>query len=237
MKTPIRSAFACLAALTFLAASAKADIIDNQVAVAPLYYGTPAMPLAGYEAAYALRLGTSSYPFPYVDVQFDNAVGKSSYARMTATPTYLTYIQDVDLFAVTPGAEISDRTISNGSFTSFFHVKDMSVGASQDIVSLTGNDPDIYLGFSVKYKDSNSNVSAYEFGWMHLQYTQQSGLTMLSSALTTTDAGIYAMSRTTISAVDDVGTQVMALMGAAGLVAAQLRRRFDAHRPRSLRLG
>lgn len=230
MKTPIRFAFVGLAALTFLAVSAKADVIDNQVAVAPLYYGTPAMPLAGYETAYALRFGTSTYPFPYVDVQFDNATGKSSYARMTATPTYLTYIQDVDLFAVTPGAEISDRTISNGSFTSFFHVKDIAVGASQDIVSLTGNDPDIYLGFSVKYKDGNRQISTSEFGWMHLKYTQQSGLTMVDNALTTTDAGIYAMSRTTISSVDELGTQLMALMGAAGLVAAQLRRRAATNR-------
>lgn len=226
MKTPIRCAFTCLAALTFLATSAKADVIDNQVAVAPLYYGTPAMPLSGYESAYALTFGTSAYPFPYVDVQFDNAAGKSSYARMTATPTYLTYIQDVDVFAVTPGAEISDRTIADGSFTSFFHVKDMSVGPNQDIVSLTGNDPDIYLGFSVKYKQSGT----YEYGWVHLNYTQQSGLKVVSSALTTTEAGIYAMTRTTIPAVDELGTQLMALMGAAGLVAAQLRRRAGASR-------
>lgn len=225
MKTPIRCAFTCLAALAFVATSAKADIIDNQVAVAPLYYGTPAMPLSGYEAAYALTFGTSAYPFPYVDVQFDNAAGKTSYARMTATPTYLTYIQDVDVFAVTPGAEISDRTISNGSFTSFFHVKDISVGPNQDIVSLTGNNPDIYLGFSVKYKDGNRQISTSEFGWVHLNYTQQSGLKVVSSALTTTDAGIYAMTRTTIPSVDELGTQLMALMGVAGVVAAQLRRR------------
>ena len=226
MKTPIKYAFTCLAALTLVATSAKADVIDNQVAVAPLYYGTPAMPLAGYEAAYALTFGTSAYPFPYVDVQFDNAAGKTSYTRMTATPTYLTYIQDVDVFAVTPGAEISDRTIADGSFTSFFHVKDMSVGPNQDIVSLTGNDPDIYLGFSVKYKQSGT----YEFGWVHLNYTQQSGLKVVGSALTTTDAGIYAMTRTTIPSVDELGTQMMALMGAAGLVAAQLRRRAGASR-------
>lgn len=222
MKTPIKAAFRGLAALTLicLAANARADIIENHVVVTSPYYGgnTP-----GYDASYALQLGTGSWPFPYVDVRVANAVGKSSYAKLSSAPSYLTYLHDVSLFSVTPGAEISSKTLSDGSFTSFFNVASWNVGPKQDIVSPDGNSPDIYLGFSIK--TANSPAATPSFGWMHLTYTQSSGLKMVSSAMTTTDAGIYALSQTTIPAVDELGTQVLALMGAAGLVASQLRRR------------
>jgi hypothetical protein len=221
MKNLMRHVRFGLSALAVLAAQAQADVIDNHVVVTSPYYGSAIERPAGFDASYALQLGTGSWPFPYVDVHVDKAEGQASYARLTATPSYLTYIHNVELFQVKPGAEISSKTLADGSFTPFFKVTDWNLGATQDIVSPDGKTPDIYLGFSIDAAKNSTDKP--NFGWVHLQYTNQSGLSMVSSAMTTSDAGIFALSRETIPAVDDVGTSVMALLGMMGLVAARRR--------------
>jgi hypothetical protein len=193
MKQPIKNAFHCLAALTLLAAhaSAKADLIEDHVLLESSYSGNPIGHPPGYDFSRAIRLGTGSWPFPYVDLHVDDAVGKSSYAKLSASRTYLTYVQDVSLFTVTPGAEISSKTIAGDSFAYLMETSDFDGLANERYGEITarGDNPDIYLGFAYKFNGSPSEIQ--NFGWMHLRYTQQSGLTLVSSAMTSTNAGIY----------------------------------------------
>lgn len=91
------------------------------------------------------------------------------------------------------------------------------------LTSPTGNTPDIYLGFS--YSDSQGLNPAY--GWAHLCYTQAAGLSVVSSAMTTSDAGIFAFTHNTIPAVPEASTTAMLGLGGVmvGLVAARRRQR------------
>lgn len=210
--------------------AAQAALIDNHVVVGPTYGGGGTLP--GYEQAYSIRLGTGSWPFPYVDLYVDVATGKSSYASITAGPSYLTYVQSVNLAQVKAGDEISARTLTDGSLPSFVKVTAFSFQQPQPVeyfqvnplTSATGTDPDIYLGFS--YTDTQGMNPAY--GWAHLRYTQAAGLSMVSSAMTTSDAGIFALTRNTISAVPEASTTAMlgvGLCGIMGLAAARRRQR------------
>lgn len=223
--------FGVAVALTASALAAQAALIDNHVLVGPTYGGGVTLP-SGYEQAYSIRLGTGSWPFPYVDLYVDVAAGKSSYASITAGPSYLTYIQSVNIVQVKAGDEISARTLTDGSLPSFVKITAFSFQQPQQdeyfqvhpLTSTTGTDPDIYLGFS--YTDTQGLNPAY--GWAHLRYTQAVGLSLVSSAMTTSDAGIFALTRDTISSVPEASTTAMlgvGLSGIMGLAAARHRRR------------
>lgn len=218
-------------ALTASALAAQAALIDNHVLVGPTYSGGGILP-NGYEQAYSIRLGTGSWPFPYVDLYVDVAAGKSSYANITAGPSYLTYIQSVNIAQVKAGDEISARTLADGSLPSFVKVTAFSQQSQQDpyfqvnpLSSSTGTDPDIYLGFS--YTDRQGLNPAY--GWAHLRYTQAAGLSLVSSVMTTSDAGIFALTRDTVSSVPEVSTTVMLGFGLSGVMGLTAARRRQPH--------
>lgn len=219
--------FGVAAALTASTLAAQATLIDDHVLVGQALSGS-GLP-NGYEQAYSIRLGTGSWPYPYVDLYVDVAAGKSSYANITAGPSYLTYIQSVNLVKVKAGDVISAQTLTDGSLPSFLKVTAYSRQQGQTfqvnpLTSSTGTDPDIYLGFS--YSDNQGLNPAY--GWAHLRYTQAAGLSLVSSAMTTSDAGIFALSRNTISSVPEASTTAMlslGLSGIIGLVAARRRQR------------
>lgn len=220
--------FGVAVALTASALAAQAALIDNHVLVGPTYGGGGTLP-GGYEQAYSIRLGTGSWPFPYIDLYVDVAAGKSSYASITAAPSYLTYIQSVNIVQVKAGDEISARTLTDGSLPSFVKVAAFSSQLDEyfkvnPLTSSTGTDPDIYLGFS--YTDTQGVNPAY--GWAHLRYTQAAGLSLVNSAMTTSDAGIFALTSNTISSVPEASTTAMlgvGLSGIMGLAAARRRQR------------
>jgi PEP-CTERM motif len=220
--------FGVAVALTASALAAQATLIDNHVLVGPSYGGGGALP--GYDQAYSIRLGTGTWPFPYVDLYVDVAAGKNSYASITAGPSYLTYIQSINIVQVKAGDEISARSLTDGSLPSFVKVTAFSSQQPQPdpyfqvqpLTSSTGTAPDIYLGFS--YTDTQGLNPA--FGWAHLRYTQAAGLSMVSSAMTTSDAGIFALTRNTISSVPEPSTTAMlGLGGILGLAVARRRHR------------
>jgi len=219
--------FGVAAALTALTIAAQATVIDNHVLVGQASNGGT-LP-SGYEQAYSLRLGTGSWPYPYINLYVDVAAGKSSYANITAGPSYLTYIQNINLVKVKAGDEISARSLTDGSLPSFVKVTAYSPQQNQyfqvnPLTSSSGTDPDIYLGFS--YSDNQGLNPAY--GWAHLRYTQAAGLSLVSSAMTTSDAGIFALTRNTISSVPEASITVMlglGLSGIMGLAAARRRQR------------
>ena len=137
---------------------------------------------------------------------------------------------------VKAGDEISARTLSDGSLPSFFKMSSIGspqgqIGSGQPITSATGADTEIYLGFS--YTDgSNQNPS---YGWAHLHYTQVEGLSLVKSFMTTSDAGVVALSRSTIAAVPEASTSAMLALGMAammGLSAAHRCRWAPSPRPR-----
>lgn len=223
--------FGVAVALTASTLAAQAALIENHVLVGPTYGGGGPLP-GDYEEAYSIRLGTGSWPFPYVNLYVNVAAGKSSYANITAGPSYLTYIQSVNIAQVKAGDEISARTLTDGSLPSFVKVTAFSFQQPQQdeyfqvnpLTSTTGTDPDIYLGFS--YTDTQGLNPAY--GWAHLRYTQVAGLSLVSSAMTTSDAGIFALTSNTISSVPEASTTAMlgvGLSGIMGLAAASRRRR------------
>jgi hypothetical protein len=217
-------------ALTASALAAQATLIDNHVLVGPPYAGGT-LP-SGYEQAYSLRLGTGSWPYPYLNLYVDVAAGKSSYANIIAGPAYLSYIQSINVATVKAGDEISARTLTDGSLSSFAKVTALGTPQGQTfqfnpLTSPTGTNPDIYLGFS--YTDTQGQNPAY--GWAHLRYTQADGLSLVSSAMTTSDAGIVALTRTTIPAVPEASTAAMLGLGLSGIMGlAAARRRQDAGR-------
>lgn len=217
-------------ALTASALAAQATLIDNHVLVGPPSGGST-LP-SGYEQAYSVRLGTGSWPYPYLNLFVDVAAGKSSYANITAGPAYLSYIQSINIAKVKAGDEISARTLTDGSLSSFAKVTALGTPQGQTfqfnpLTSSTGSDPDIYLGFS--YTDTQGQNPAY--GWAHLRYTQADGLSLVSSAMTTSDAGIFALTRTTIPAVPEASTAAMLGLGLSGIVGlAAARRRQQAGR-------
>lgn len=212
-------------ALTASTLAAQAALVDNHVTVGPTYSSAALLP-SGYEQAYSIRLGTGSWPFPYVDLFVDVAAGKESYANITAGPSYLTYVQKVSIAQVKAGDEISARTLTDGTLPSFVKVTTFPSPEPyfqvNPLTSPTGNDPDMYLGFS--YTDNQGLNPSY--GWAHVRYTQAAGLSVVSSAMTTSDAGIFALTRTTIPAVPEASTTVMLGLGLsciAGLAAARRR--------------
>lgn len=227
--------FGVAVALTASALAAQATLIDNHVLVGTPYHGGGTLP-DGYEQAYSIRLGTGSWPFPYVDLYVDVAAGKSSYANISAGPSYLTYIQSVNIVQVKAGDEISARTLTDGSLPSFVKVAAFSFEQPpQDpyfhvhpLTSSTGTDPDIYLGFSYTENTPDMNPT---YGWAHLRYTQAAGLSLVSSAMTTSDAGIFALTRDTISSVPEASTTAMLGLGLSGIMGlAAARRRQQASR-------
>lgn len=220
-------------ALTLTASTfaAQAEVIDNHVLVTPGYSGGY-YPPTGYEQGYSMRLGTGTWPYPYVNLYVDAAAGKSSYANITAGPSYLTYIQSLNIVQVKSGDEISARTLTDGSLPSFVNVAAYSYQQGQTfqvqpLTSPTGTNPDIYLGFSY----SNTQGQNPSYGWAHLHYTQATGLTLVSSAMTTTDAGIFALTRNTISPVPEASTTAMLAVGLGCImVLTTTRRRQHPHR-------
>ncbi len=176
--------------------------ISRLVTVTPLpaFFVEP-----GYQAAYALRLGVGEWPYPFVDLQV--AHGPAGDILLKGTDSYLTYIQDVALFTVEPGAEISSRALLSSSvnylFTAERHL------TSHGIAVLEPGVQDIHLGYVVDDR---------MFGWIHLNYTQQSGLSLVSSAMTKDDAGIYALRNTTIPAVDEASTATLAALGLLAMI-------------------
>jgi hypothetical protein len=217
-------------ALTASALAAQATVIDNSVRVGPR--STSVYPPSVYGQGYTVGLGTGSWPYPYVDLYVDVAAGKSSYANIAAGPSYLTYIQNVNIVQVKAGDEISARTLTDGSLPSFVKVTAYAPPQGQNfevnpLTSSTGSNPDIYLGFS--YSDQRGLNPAY--GWAHLRYTQADGLSLVSSAMTTSDAGIFALTRNTIAAVPEASTTAMLGLGLSGIVGlASARRRQQASR-------
>lgn len=212
-------------ALSTSAVAAQAEIIDNHVLVNPGYMGGDYM-VPGYEQSYSMRLGTGSWPYPYVNLYVDVANGKSSYANITAGPSYLTYIQSLNIVQVKPGDEISARTLTDGSLPSFVSVTAYSYQQGQSfqvqpLTSPTGTNPDIYLGFSY----SNTQGLNPTYGWAHLRYTQATGLNLVSSAMTTTDVGIFALTHNTISPVPESSTVAMICVGLCGIMLEVTRRR------------
>lgn len=235
LKTPFKARLlAPLAAAACLLAASPAThaaLVLDSVEVGALFHDQVPGP-EGFEQGYTLKLGAGGDDFPYVDVFVDNAVGKSSYAALRARDSYLTYIDAVQVFAVTAGAEISATTLASGSFTPFFQTVGVGGAPGADIVSPSGNAPDIYLGFS--YHRTRNGIEPPAYGWAHLRYTQAGGLTLVDSALTTSDAGIYALSTRTISSVDETSAPLMLGMGALslmGLRAGQRRRQREVVQP------
>lgn len=213
-------------ALTCSTLTAQATLIENHLLVSSLQGTLP----SGYEQGYSLRLGTGSWPYPSIDLFVDNAEGKSSYASISARKSYLTYIQSVYIAQVKAGDEISARTLHDGSLPSFVRLKAYSYEHPelnediqvQPLISITGADPEIYLGFS--YTDIYGLNPTY--GWAHLRYTQDAGLSLVSSAMTMSDVGIFALTRTTISPVPETSISAMlglGLLSIAGLQAARCR--------------
>lgn len=231
----------CAAALllaTSCESATAASIVQDQVLVTAPYGGGYDKP-TNYETSYSLQLGIGSWPFPYVNIHFDDATGKTSYANVIATASYLTYIHDLTIFTVKPGNEISQLTLSNPTYKSLFTTTGWERQADwgNRAISSTGLIKDIYLGFSVKVGDQypqyktypdNSNI-AQHFGWVHLQYTQKSGLTMISSAMTLDGSGIYANSLETISSVDETSSGIMAFTAVLGIISANSRKRKLIH--------
>lgn len=218
---------AAAACLLVAAPATRAALVLDSVQVDGLFHPQVPGP-EGFERGYTLKLGFGGNDFPYVDVFVDDAVGQSSYAALRARDAYLTYLDGVQVFAVTPGAEISATTVGNGSFTPFFQAGGLGGAPGVDLVSTSGNAPDIYLGFSLQRTLDGIEPPAY--GWAHLRYTQVGGLTLVDSALTTSDAGIYALSTRTISSVDETSAPLMLGLGALslmGLRAGQLRRQRE----------
>lgn len=214
-------------ALASSAFAAQATLIDNHVLVGPTYGGFAHTP-NGYEAAYSIRLGYGSWPFPYIDLYVDAAEGKSSYTTILAAPSYLTYIQNVSIAQVKAGDEISASTLKDGSLPSFVEASTQGYSfIATPLYSPTGNDPDIYLGFSY----SNAYSLNPTYGWAHLRYTQDSGLNLISSAMTTSDAGIFALTRETIPAIPEPSSMAMLCLGLSGIVgvSAARRRRQTSH--------
>lgn len=226
--------FSAVMALTASALAAQAALIDNHVLVTPPYGSGVFLP-EGYEQAYSIRLGTGGWPFPYINLYVDVAEGKSSYASITAGPSYLTYVQNVNIAQVKSGDEISARTLTDGSLPSFVRVTafaQLEQFQVHPLTSTTGTDPDIYLGFS--YTDTRGlgpNFVANAYGWAHLRYTEAAGLSLVSSAMTTSDAGIFALTRNTISAVPEANTTAMLSLGLSSIMGlAAMRRRQRASR-------
>lgn len=219
--------------LTASAMAADAAVIDDHVLVAPTVVGGT-LP-NGYDHAYSIRLGTGSWPYPYVNLYVDDAAGKGSYATIDAGPSYLTYIQSVNIVKVKAGDEISYRTLTNGSLTSFVKIAAYSPQQPgyfqvQPLTSPTGNTPDIYLGFS--YTDTQGLNPTY--GWAHLNYTQAGGLSLVSSAMTTSDAGIFALTRNTISSVPEASTTAMLGLGLSLMIGVTTsRQRRESNRGRA----
>ncbi len=217
------------AAFAALACSAQAALLDNHVVVGAPYYGRPS---TNHDQTYSLRLGDAASRIPAVTVYVDNALGKASFATVSAAPAYLTYVQNVNIVQVQAGDEISARTLSDGSLPSLFKATAISspVGQTitgQPITSTTGRDTELYLGFA--YNDPNTSSEAnlhFNYGWMHLHYDQLKGLSLVSSAMTTSDAGIYALTRNTIaSSVDEASSSSLMGLGLAGLVGGAVSRR------------
>lgn len=212
-------------AISASAMAAQGAVIEDHVLVARLDNNQVNMP-GGYEQAYSMRLGTGNWPYPYINLYVDVAPGKSSYANIAPGDAYLTYVQNVDIVRVNPGDEISARTLNDGSLRSFVKVTAFTWDQGQTfeidpLSSITGNDPDILLGFS--YSDAQGQNPAY--GWAHLRYTQAAGLTLVNSAMTVTDAGIHALTRDTISAVPEASTMLMLSVGLVGIAGAAGTRR------------
>ncbi len=205
--------------------AAQAELLDNHVLVGPALnlYSYP--PPSGYEQAYSVRLGAGSWPYPYVNFYVDMASGKSSYASITAGPSYLSYLQNVNIVQVKAGDEISARTLTDGSLTSFVKVTTPGYFEVNPVTSSTGADPDIYLGFSY------GATTGPAYGWAHLRYTQAEGLSLVSSAMTTSDVGIVALTRTTVSPVPELSTASMLGLGLSSIMGiATVRRRQRARK-------
>lgn len=201
-------------ALTASALTAHATLLDNHVKARALYQGGVDLP-QGYDEAYSIQLGTGSWEYPYVDLYVDRAEGKSSYANILAGPSYLTYIQEVDVVQVKAGDEISARTLADSILPTVFRTyRTAPFYQLQPLNSPSGDDPDIYLGFSY----TGINPPSTPYGWVHLRYTQAAGLSVVSSAMTTSDAGIFALTRNTISVVPESSTAMMLGMGLLGIL-------------------
>ena len=227
-KVRLLAPLAAAACLLAAAPATHAALVLDSVQVGGLFHDQVPGP-EGFERGYTLKLGAGGDDFPYVDVFVDDAVGQSSYAALRARDAYLTYLDRVQVFAVTEGAEISAATLAQGGFTPFFQAGGVGGAPAVDIVSPSGSAPDIYLGFS--YQRGRGGVEAPAYGWAHLRYTQAGGLSLVDSALTTSDAGIYALSTRTISSVDETSAPLMLGLGALslmGLRAGQRRRQREA---------
>lgn len=213
-------------ALTASTLTAQATLVEDHILVDRLFgIDLP----EGYERAYSIQLGTGSWPYPYVNFYVDIAEEKISYANISAGPSYLTYIQSVNIVQVKAGDEISARTLSDGSLPSFVKITRYSYEHPElneayqfhPLTSATGTDPDIYLGFS--YTDNQGLNPTY--GWAHLSYTRVAGLILVSSAMTMSDSGIVALTSTTIPSVPEINTPAMLGIGMFGIIGLQAARR------------
>lgn len=204
-----------------------ASLIENHVVVSPTS-GQAGIP-PGYDEGYSMRLGTGVWEYPYVDLFVDRAEGQTSYASLGAGPSYLTYIQEVSIVQVQAGDEISARTLTDDSLPSFVSVKRLTAAGQPfdvtPLISPDGNSPDIYLGFSYTNAGTNAGTQNPSYGWVHLRYTQTEGLSVVSSAMTRTDGGIFALTTNTVPAIPEASTTAMMMLGLAGIVGLGVQRR------------
>lgn len=216
-----------LACAHWLAPGAQASVIEDHVLVA----GSPQslsyfLPSDGYDSAYELLFGTGSWNYPRLTLAFDSATQGDGFAKMQALPTYLTYVQDFSVFMVNANDEISAASLASGTQQMLFDVKGYkNPRIAAPVAPATANGQDIYLGFAYSYWNAAIKGDSTAYGWAHLRYSHTGSMTLVDSAMTMNEAGIYALTTRTVSTVDEASTTSMGLLGLAGLLATRRRRR------------